>query len=94
MTAEAPAIVLGDRLRVAGHFRLQWEEVQKAWVMLYPEGMIRLNGSAGEIMKRLDGNKTVQDVVEELERSFETAGLTADVLEFLAIARGQGWVTP
>ncbi|MDE2616178.1 MAG: pyrroloquinoline quinone biosynthesis peptide chaperone PqqD, partial [Burkholderiales bacterium] len=33
--------------RVAGHCRLQWEEVQKAWVLLYPEGMVKLNGSAG-----------------------------------------------
>lgn len=41
---------LDARPRVAGHFRLQWEEVQKAWVLLYPEGMVKLNGSAGEII--------------------------------------------
>ena len=78
--------------RVAGHFRLQWEEVQKAWVLLYPEGMVKLNGSAGEIMSRLDGNKTVSDVVGELERAFDTQGLAQDVLDFLAIAQKQGWV--
>ena len=85
-------IVLNSRPRVAGHFRLQWEEAQKAWVLLYPEGMVKLNGSAGEIMHRLDGQKAVEDVVGELERAFETTGLTGDVLEFLAIAQGQGWV--
>ncbi|MDZ4074680.1 MAG: pyrroloquinoline quinone biosynthesis peptide chaperone PqqD [Hylemonella sp.] len=78
--------------RVAGHFRLQWEEVQKAWVLLYPEGMVKLNGSAGEIMHRLDGVKTVQNVVEELERAFNTTGLAGDVLDFLVIAQRQGWV--
>lgn len=85
-------IALDARPRVAAHFRLQWEEVQKAWVLLYPEGMVRLNGSAGEIMSRLDGRKTVGDVVGELERAFETQGLVQDVLDFLAIAQKQGWV--
>jgi pyrroloquinoline quinone biosynthesis protein D len=27
--------------------RLQWEPAQSAHVLLYPEGMIKLNGSAG-----------------------------------------------
>ena len=31
-------------------FRLQWEQVQNTHVLLYPEGMVKLNGSAGEIM--------------------------------------------
>jgi pyrroloquinoline quinone biosynthesis protein D len=33
-------------------FRLQWEAAQNAHVLLYPEGMIKLNASAGEILKR------------------------------------------
>ena len=85
---------LDARPRVTGHFRLQWEEVQKAWVLLYPEGMVKLNGSAGEIMQRLDGAKTVQAVVNELEQAFNATDLTADVLDFLAIAQRQGWVKP
>jgi len=91
MNAPGTAIDLTARPRVAGHFRLQWEEVQKAWVLLYPEGMVKLNGSAGEIMHRLDGEKTVQAVIDELESQFETTGLTADVLDFLTIAQRQGW---
>ena len=75
-------------------YRLQYEQVQSAWVLLYPEGMVKLNGSAGEIMQRLDGEKTVQALIDELESSFETSGLTQDVLDFLAIAQRQGWVKP
>lgn len=78
--------------RVAGHFHLRWEEVQKSWVLLYPEGMVKLNGSAGEIMQRLDGEKTVQVLIDELEHQFDTIGLADDVLEFLATAKRQGWV--
>ena len=88
------AITLETRPRLPAYLRLQWEEVQQAWVLLYPEGMVKLNGSAGEIMRRLDGRKTVQDVVAELEQVFEAGELTADVLEFLALAQRQGWVQP
>ena len=92
----APVTVIGvdDRPRVAAHYRLQWEDVQKAWVLLYPEGMVKLNGSAGEIMHRLDGVKTVQAVIDDLESQFDAPGLTPDVLDFLAIAQRQGWVKP
>ena len=78
--------------RVAKMFKLQWEEVQKSWVLLYPEGMVKLNGSAGEIMSRLDGNTSIQTLISTLEQQFETTGLQADVLDFLTIARRQGWV--
>ena len=96
MTAPATraptTIGLGQQPRVASHFRLQWESVQKSWVLLYPEGMVKLNGSAGEIMQRLDGVKTVQAVVTELETQFGATDLAPDVLEFLALAQSHGWV--
>ena len=92
MNAPPTAIGLDDRPRMVAYYRLQWEEVQKAWVLLYPEGMVKLNGSAGEIMHRLDGEKTVQALIDELESQFDTSGLSADVLDFLAIAQRQGWV--
>ena len=92
MSAPTAAIGLDDRPNVVAHYRLQWEEVQKSWVLLYPEGMVKLNASAGEIMHRLDGAKTVQAVIDELESQFDATGLTPDVLDFLAIAQRQGWV--
>ena len=85
---------LTDKPKITAHYRLQWEEVQKSWVLLYPEGMVKLNGSAGEIMQRLDGKTTVQQLIDELEGSFGATGLAADVLDFLAIAQRQGWVKP
>jgi len=77
---------------VAAMFRLQWEEVQQSWVLLYPEGMVKLNTSAGEILKRLDGEKTMQALITELETAFEATGLQKEVLGFLDIAMKQGWV--
>ena len=78
--------------RISKRFRLQWEEAQQAWVLLYPEGMVRLNQSAGEILRRCDGARSVAEVVADLEQAFATSGLEADVLAFLELARKQQWV--
>ena len=80
-----------SRPRIANGFRLQWEEVQQAHVLLYPEGMVKLNQSAGEILKRCDGRE-VRDVVDDLQRAFSTTGLEPEVLAFLDIAVRQRWV--
>ena len=37
------------RPAIAAGMRLQWESAQEAHVLLYPEGMVKLNGSAGAI---------------------------------------------
>lgn len=83
---------LPERPKLSRRFRLQFEETQNRWVLLYPEGMVKLNGSAGEIMKRLDGNTSVAAVISALEHDFDTPDLSGDVLDFLHIAQGQGWV--
>jgi pyrroloquinoline quinone biosynthesis protein D len=78
--------------RVARHFRLQWEEAQNTWVLLYPEGMVKLNQSAGEITRRCDGERTVADIVADLETTFGAQDLTADVVAFLDLASERGWL--
>ncbi len=78
--------------KVARLFRLQWEEAQNTWVLLYPEGMVKLNQSAGEILRRCDGARSVAEVVADLEQAFATTGLEADVIAFLELARKQQWV--
>ncbi len=92
MTTPLSTIGLTHKPRMQNLYRLQWEEVQKAWVLLYPEGMVKLNTSAGEILQRLDGLQTVQDLIDELEQQFAAKNLAPDVLDFLAHAQRQGWV--
>lgn len=78
--------------RVASGFRLQWEPAQQCHVLLYPEGMVKLNQSAGEILKRCDGARDVEAIVADLEETFHASGLRDDVLAFLSIAQQQRWV--
>ena len=78
--------------RIGRGFRLQWEPVQNAHVLLYPEGMVKLNGSAGEILTRCDGATPVANIVTDLESRFQTQGLDGDVRAFLDIATERRWV--
>jgi pyrroloquinoline quinone biosynthesis protein D len=73
-------------------FRLQWEPAQSCFVLLYPEGMVKLNQSAGEIMKRCDGRRDTAAIVADLEAAFSTAGLERDVLAFIDLAAAQRWL--
>ncbi len=92
-TPGAPTSLQTDsRPRIAPGFRLQWEPVQSAHVLLYPEGMLKLNQSAGEILQRCDGNRTVDQITTELEQAFETSGIGDDVRAFLGMAADKRWV--
>ena len=83
----------GSRPAIGRGFRLQWEAAQNAYVLLFPEGMIKLNGSAGEIMKRCTGTATIAEITTDLERAFGTSGLAGDVTAFVAMAQAKQWLS-
>ena len=85
-------IELTNKPKLAKLFRMQYEEAQGAYVLLYPEGMVKLNQSASEILKRCDGERDVNAIVADIEQSFNAQGLLKDVTGFLEIATEQGWI--
>ena len=88
-----PAGVSADsRPAIPRGLKLQWEPAQDAHVLLYPEGMVKLNGSAGAILARCDGVRTVAEIVADLEQAFSTSGLTDDVTAFVALALERHWL--
>ncbi|MGN6649577.1 pyrroloquinoline quinone biosynthesis peptide chaperone PqqD [Trinickia sp.] len=80
------------RPRLRPIYRLQWESQQDAYVLLYPEGMVKLNPSAGQILVRCDGTRELDEIITELEDLFNAQDLAADVYRFLDHARQRGWV--
>ena len=78
--------------RIGTGFRLQWEPVQNCHVLLYPEGMVKLNGSAGQIMMRCNGVRSVAEIAGELEEAFSASNLQPDVLAFVEMAAKQNWL--
>jgi len=81
-----------DVIELARLYRFQWEEAQQAYVLLFPEGMVKLNSSAGEILKRVDGRRTVAEIVRDLEAAFPGADLRQDVVDFIEEAYANGWL--
>ncbi|QTF92038.1 pyrroloquinoline quinone biosynthesis peptide chaperone PqqD [Halomonas sp. BM-2019] len=76
-------------------WRLQWEEHQQRHVLLYPEGMVQLNASAGAILGQLDGRRDVDAVIRALEADYPEApagAIAVDVHAFLIEAVQQGWI--
>ena len=85
-------VAVSARPVIAKGLRLQWEAAQEAHVLLYPEGMVKLNSSAGAILSRCDGVRTVADIIADLERSYGMTGLTEDVQAFVVLALEKRWL--
>jgi pyrroloquinoline quinone biosynthesis protein D len=49
-------------------------------MLLFPEGAIRLQGTGREILERCDGQRTVEQIVDELKRVY-SAGDPARIRE-------------
>ena len=85
--SSTPVLALG--------YRFQWEPMQDCNVLLYPEGMVKLNGAAGEILKRISENKqTVAELIAEVKEAFDGADLDDDVYRFLEEAYDNDWIRP
>lgn len=81
--------------RLRPGWRLQWEEAQQRHVLLYPEGMVQLNDTAGAILAQLDGQRDVDAVIATLQAHYPeapAAAIAEDVHEFMADAAQQGWI--
>lgn len=82
-----------DIYSLAPHYRFQWEEAQQCYVLLFPEGMIKLNGGAGEVIKRVDGKQTVADIVADLKQAFpDVPDLEGDIVAMVELAADKAWI--
>ena len=74
-------------------YRYQYEPAQKGHVLLYPEGMIKLNESAALIGGLIDGERDVAAIIAELDAKFPgIPELADDIEQFMEVARAQHWI--
>ncbi|WP_028633644.1 pyrroloquinoline quinone biosynthesis peptide chaperone PqqD [Pseudomonas parafulva] len=74
-------------------YRFQYEPAQKGHVLLYPEGMIKLNESASLIGGLIDGQRSVGAIIEALQQQFPDVPEVADDIEqFMEVARAEHWI--
>lgn len=88
-----PPLESGDMIRMAPHLRLRWEQAQSCYVLLYPEGIVQLNETAAEIMKRCEGEGSVESVMKAIQALYPGEPVEADVRAFLEEAVDHGWLT-
>jgi len=91
---EETAINTRDILEINPTFLFRWEEKEEAYLMLYPEGIIKLNNTAGEILKLCTGENPVEDIVREIGRKFQNQEpqLETEVCKFLEVSLDKGWI--
>ena len=91
-SATPPGDALPAHPRLSRLFRLQFESAQNAWVLLYPEGMVQLNASAAEILRRCDGQRHFDDIVAELQALFNVQGIREQVAALVQEGQRRGWI--
>ena len=60
------AVLSTNRPRLARQVRVQWDPVRERQVLLAPEGVLVLNQTGATILGLCDGERTVDEIVEEL----------------------------
>ncbi|SEG82713.1 pyrroloquinoline quinone biosynthesis protein D [Actinacidiphila yanglinensis] len=78
---------------LARHVRLRHDPVRDADLLLLPERVVVLRGSAAEILRLCDGKHTIEAIVAELAHGHPNAPVDHEVPAFLERVHIQGWLT-
>ena len=86
---------LGDVMELNPSFHFRWEEPQQSYVLLYPEGIVKLNESAAEILKACAmSGLSIAKGAAQLASRYDQPDIEADVLQFMELAYAKGWIRP
>ena len=80
------------RPRLATGARLRYDEVREEHLLLIPEGAVKLNASAAEVLELCDGERSLDDIVAVLAGRYEGADLRDDVQELIDAMAQKGLV--
>ena len=80
------------RPRLVTGARLRYDDVREEHVLLIPEGAVRLNPTAAEVLELCDGERSLDDIVRAQSDRYEGADLRDDVLELVDAMAQKGLV--
>jgi len=74
---------LSRRPVLASHVRLKIDPITGDPILLFPEGMLMLNSTAHEVVRRCDGRTSIDEIAEQLAEEFDAAkeALLLDLLQ-------------
>ena len=82
-----------DRLiQISDDYSLQWDQTKGYNMLVYADGVVKLNKSANKILVRCNGENTATDIVKELQDIFPEVELAEDVHAFLQESLQNGWI--
>lgn len=75
-------------------YLFRWEDTQDAHVLLYPEGIVKLNRTAGEIIELCDGRRTASNMVEMMQQRYpgDDGRVAIGVYNSLEVFSAKGWI--
>ena len=72
-----------NRPRLVDGVRLQYDDVRAQHLLLVPEGAVRLNETAAQVLELCDGRRSLEEIAAVLSQRYSGADVTADVRELL-----------
>lgn len=89
-----------DIVEINPIFLLRWEDAQQAHILLYPEGLVKLNETAAAILAACTGAATVGAVIDGLLAGLALtdadtpppAEIRRDIHAFLEVAHAKDWI--
>jgi pyrroloquinoline quinone biosynthesis protein D len=80
------------RPRLVTGARLRYDDVRSEHVLLIPEGVVRLNRTAAEVLELCDGERSPDDIASVLSARYDGADVRDDVRELLGALTQRGLV--
>ena len=80
------------RPRLITGARLQYDDVRAEHLLLIPEGVVKLNPTAAEVLALCDGERSLEDISGTLSARYDGADVHDDVRELLAGMAEKGLV--
>ena len=80
------------RPRLVTGARLRYDDVREEHLLLIPEGAVRLNPTAADVLELCDGERSLDAIVGELAGRYGGADLRDDVQELVEAMAQRGLV--
>jgi pyrroloquinoline quinone biosynthesis protein D len=72
-----------NRPQLVDGARLQYDDVREEHLLLVPEGAVRLNETAAQVLELCDGKRSLGEIAAALSSRYSGADVTDDVRELL-----------
>jgi pyrroloquinoline quinone biosynthesis protein D len=81
-----------NRPRLVDGARLQYDDVREKHLLLVPEGAVRLNETAAQVLELCDGERSFDEIAAALSQRYAGTDVSEDVRELIGGMRERGLV--